>query len=152
MNEQNEEGLEFESEGRESPSTSPAHTSIKNDPELKRISRHSYRFPIDDTVAAKVRINGREFELVNLVDNNRAGIGILLLQERETFAIGEELTAIRLTLPEKTLNLQGTVIHISPDGLGNYLCGIEFAAVTEEDRQALAAFSAACRSRLLPQE
>lgn len=143
----NNNGLEFEVGTPDGSQNQSAGPSRKDDPELKDISRQSFRFPVQKIGAVKVLIADHTLDLVNIVVNDKAGIGIRLPQD-DTFALNEELPVIRFKLFDKDFELAGKVQHISPDVTGHYICGIMLVRLTADDKQGLRAILQKLHSEL----
>lgn len=86
----------------------------------EEVVRKSFRLPMAGPDAIKVIIDG---EMYDLVDVGARGLGIRVPRS-DTFALGEKLTSIRLTIEKKTFNVDGIVVHISADSSDFFLCGI----------------------------
>jgi len=143
----NNDGLDFETGTPDEAQNPPAGLTRKKDSKLKDISRHAFRFPIQKIGTVKVSIADRTFDLVNIVVNDTAGIGVRLRQD-DIFSVNEELPVIRFKLHDKDFTLAGKVQHVSPDVSGHYICGIVLFRLTAEDRQALRTFAQTLHSEL----
>lgn len=143
----NNDGLDFETGTPDELQNSSADASPKHDPELKDISRHGFRFPIAEIGSIKVLIADSSFDLVNIVINDTAAIGVRVHRE-DIFAVNEELPVVRLKLLDRDFKLTGRVLHISPDVTGHYICGIMLNRLTAEDRQTFKTFIQRLHSEL----
>lgn len=139
------DGLDFEFDVMDESSF--AQSSLKKDPKLQEISRQSFRFPIEKFAAITIEIKGQQFDLINIVTQERTGLGIRL-KGGEPFHLAQQLSDIAFKLDNIEFNVQGQVQHISPDGLGDYLCGIELIDLHPEDKQRLHAFVEKLREEL----
>jgi predicted nucleic acid-binding OB-fold protein len=140
-------GLDFEVDSTGTSRPSIYSSYLKNDPERQNVARQSYRFPIHKIEAIEVAIADQIFKLMNIVVNNRTGIGIQL--ENETvLSPGQDLSDIHFKLLGNEFNLQGRVRQISPDNFGKYICGIELTDLTDADQQTLQRLVHTLRSRL----
>lgn len=101
----------------------------------KKMSRHVFRIPLTEDNIVSVSIEGKKFQLINIVEK---GIGVLVDTEA-TFRIGQALKAIDLNLNEQTLFLQGKVMHLSPRDF-QFICGIKFTRLTHKDEKKILAF------------
>ena len=143
----NNDGLDFETGTPDEAQNPAAAPSPKKDSELKDIARHAFRIPIQKIGTVKVLIANHTFDVVNIVVNDTAGIGVRLRQD-DIFSVNEELPQIRFKLLDREFTLAGKVQHISPDVSGHYICGILLFRLTAEDRQALRTFAQTLYSEL----
>ena len=134
MNDNN--GLEFETGTMDEsqPQTDPA--SLKDTQDLKDVPRQSFRLPIQKIGTVKVSIAEHTLDLVNIVVNDRIGIGVRVFRD-DVFARDQELPIIRFKLLDSDFSLQGKVQHISPDVAGHYLCGIMLIRLADEEKSIL---------------
>ena len=119
--------------------------------ELEEIKRKSFRLPIGENQTVTASIEGKKYDVVNIVGSERVGIGIRL-KKKDTFAIGEKLTAIQLILKSSLVKIKGIVLHVSPDGSGRYLCGIELINLDDETLTALRKFILESHANLFTKE
>ena len=124
---------------------SPA--SAKEGPELQEAPRKSFRFPIRKVGSVKVQIADHSLDLVNLVTQNKTGIGVRVTSNN-TFSISQHLQNIKFSLEGTDFELQGIVQHISADGVGHYLCGIELIEMSAEDTDALQRYIEELRTKI----
>ena len=103
----------------------------------------------NQTVTAS--IEGKKYDDVNIVGSERVGIGIRL-KKKDTFAVGEKLTAIQLILKSSLVKIKGIVLHVSPDGSGRYLCGIELINLDDNTLTALRKFILESHANLFTKE
>jgi len=80
--------------------------------------------------------------LLRVNDISSEGIGMILEKDGPNFFIGERLDAIPLSLHSGTVNLKGTVSHISVKA-ANTVLGIRFL-FNEEEFNALVQFKKEC--------
>jgi hypothetical protein len=92
--------------------------------------------PIKKIGTIKVTIVDHTLDLVNIVVNDRIGIGVRVLRD-DIFIREQELPTIRFRLFDQDFNFQGKVQHISPDVAGHYLCGIMLTQLTDEQKSIL---------------
>ncbi len=144
MNQENNDGLEFDVAADD---TAQNHSSTDDKSQLKRLLRESYRLPVKTLKSFKVQINQIDFVPLNLVVGDRSGVGIML-EDKILFSEGEQLNKIQLTLDGKDIFAQGKIQHISPNGDGNYICGIELLDLGKKDSATLKKFSKKCYSKL----
>ena len=93
-------------------------------------------------------INEAKYEVIDLGDN---GIGLKLSPEDLFIAVEDELP-IELTIEGMTHNLQGKVVHISPAGPEEFLCGIEFINISNESKDKLMNSLQTCREKIFKEE
>ncbi len=134
MNDNN--GLEFETGTMDEsqPQTDPA--SLKDTQDLKDVPRQSFRLPIQKIGTVKVSIAEHTLDLVNIVVNDKIGIGVRVFRD-DIFSRDQEIPSIRFKLLDQDFNFQGKVQHISPDVVGHYLCGIMLTRLTDEEKTIL---------------
>ena len=129
-------GLEFETDTMDGSQHQSPPASLKDNPGLKDVSRQSFRLPIQKIGTIKVAIAEHTLDLVNIVVNDRIGIGVRVFRD-DVFARDQELPIIRFKLLDQDFSLQGKVQHISPDVAGHYLCGIMFTQLADEETSIL---------------
>ncbi len=100
-----------------------------------KIIRHVYRLPLEGKDQITIDINKTRYEVINL-EVNGAGI---LVNDDEAISIGQQLKVIILHLGDDQIKLQGRVVHISPRDF-QFICGIKFEYVSEENRKILIDF------------
>lgn len=105
----------------------------KNDIELLKVTRDSFRRPIADPGNAEFQISGQIISVINL---SCTGIGIFVSEEN-TFSLGDDITEISIHCDENHISLQGQVVHITPAETGFYLCGIQFNFTAKKDMDRL---------------
>ncbi len=96
--------------------------------DLEQITRDIFRIPILDSNDVTALIEKQSLPVINL---GSKGIGILL-SEDEAFPVSDETFAISLHLSGKQFELQGKIVHASPQESGNYLCGVEFIDMSKQ--------------------
>jgi len=101
--------------------------------EIQEVIRHYFRINVRDTDSIAIKVNGQKYDVVDVGD---CGIGIRLSSEDIFLAVGEIL-GIELNIDTIVLNLQGTVVHISPNGPEEFLCGIEFIEIAPKSKEQL---------------
>jgi hypothetical protein len=134
MNDNN--GLDFETDSMDESQNQTGPASLQDNPGLKDISRHSFRLPIQKIGTVEVSIAEHTLALVNIVVNDRIGIGVRVPND-SIFTRDQELPSIRFKLLDQDFSFQGKVQHISPDVTGHYLCGILLTQLTDKDRSTL---------------
>ncbi len=144
MSTNNSNDIEFEVEGIKESSETTVYVPLENDSGLKKIVRKFFRLPTGDLDEVTVQINDQQYDVIDILSQ---GLGIHLT-DPEVFSVGEELHSIELTVQEKTLSLQGRVVHISPYDQGNYRCGIEFINQNKKDENTIGKYIQEYRSKL----
>ena len=91
------------------------------DGEIQKISRNSFRIPINELDKLALRINNHPFEIINITS---VGISIHLVSAG-VFYVGDIIDTIELDIDGDLFTFQGRVRHISPRDSDGYLCGIE---------------------------
>ena len=134
MNDNN--GLDFETGTMDGSQHQTDPASLKDKQGMEDLSRQSFRLPIQKIGTIKVTIADHTLDLVNIVVNDRIGIGIRVLKD-DIFTREQELPAIRFRLFDQDFNFQGQVQHISPDVAGHYLCGIMLTQLSDEQKSIL---------------
>ena len=101
--------------------------------DIKEIIRNYFRIAPREADKIAVKADGQEYPVIDVGDR---GVGIRLSDEDILLKVNDTL-AIELELQGRRLDLQGKIVHISPDVSGQYLCGIEFQKITRQDQQML---------------
>ena len=86
----------------------------------EELVRKSFRLSLTGPDAIKIDIDGGLFDVVDI---GVKGIGIRVPRS-DTFALGEKLSSIKLTLEKVPFDIEGVVVHISGDSSDLFLCGI----------------------------
>lgn len=134
MNDNN--GLDFETDSMDESQNQTNPPSLQNNPEMKDISRNSFRLPIEKIGTVEVTIGEHTLDLVNIVVDDRTGIGVRVFRG-DIFTRDQKLPIIQFKLLDQDFSFQGEVQHISPDMTGHYLCGILLTHLTDEERSTL---------------
>ena len=116
--------------------------------DLQEAMRKNFRINVKGNSDITVKINDAKYEVFDVVDN---GIGIIFSPEDILIAVADELP-IELTIEETTHNLQGMVVHISPEGPEELLCGIEFINLDEKAKENLMEYIQTCRDKIFEEE
>ena len=116
--------------------------------DLQEIMRKYFRISVqgDDTVSMK--INNVAYDMIDVGDR---GIGIRLTPEDIFLAVEDELP-IELKIYGLIHNLQGKVVHISPSGPEEFLCGIEFMNIDKKAKENLMAYLQSYREKIFKEE
>jgi len=101
--------------------------------EIQEVIRQYFRITVDETDSITIKVNGQKYDVVDVGDN---GIGIRLSPEDIFLAVEDEL-GIELNIDGIVHNLQGKVVHISPNGPEEFLCGIEFIKIDQKSKEQL---------------
>jgi len=101
--------------------------------EIQEVIRQYFRITVDETDSITIKVSGQKYDVVDVGDN---GIGIRLSPEDIFLAVEDEL-GIELNIDGIVHNLQGKVVHISPNGPEEFLCGIEFIKIDQKSKEQL---------------
>ncbi|HET97453.1 MAG TPA: PilZ domain-containing protein [Desulfurivibrio alkaliphilus] len=112
-----------------------------------QIVRHDFRVPVSSSDAIKLKVDGKEYEVINLSNH---GIGFRF-STLALFKTGSTVEEIELTIGGQQLRLAGRVIHVSRLG-EDYLCGIDLLNLTETSRRSLESSVSRIRTRLFKEE
>ncbi|OGP59655.1 MAG: hypothetical protein A2V65_02455 [Deltaproteobacteria bacterium RBG_13_49_15] len=112
--------------------------------EILKVTRDSFRAPIDPSNPIQVKIGTRKYDALNIA---RRGIGVLV-PSPDVFAQDEELKTLVLICRGNEIALEGRVVHISPYELGKFICGIEFICLDEKTVLRLREYLEKCRIHL----
>lgn len=94
-------------------------------PATKPVIRESFRIPAGEHIDMEVVVNGKIYKLVDI---GTRGIGIAL-DNPDVLPNTDDLHDIQLRFEDEKLELKGMIVHISPDTLDTYLCGIELVEI-----------------------
>ena len=101
--------------------------------EIQEVIRQYFRIAVKETDSITIKVDGQEYGVVDVGDR---GIGIRLSPEDIFLAVEDEL-GIGLDIGGIVHNLQGKVVHISPNGPEEFLCGIEFIKIDKKSKEQL---------------
>jgi hypothetical protein len=101
--------------------------------EIQEVIRQYFRIAVKETDSITIKVDGQEYGVVDVGDR---GIGIRLSPEDIFLAVEDEL-GIELDIGGIVHNLQGKVVHISPNGPEEFLCGIEFIKIDKKSKEQL---------------
>ena len=101
--------------------------------EIQEVIRQYFRINVKDTDSITIKVDGQKYDVVDVGDS---GIGIRLSPEDIFLAVEDEL-GIELNIDGIVHNLQGKVVHISPNGPEEFLCGIEFIKIDQKSKEQL---------------
>ena len=116
--------------------------------DLQEIMRKYFRINVAGNDAISIKINNVPYDVIDV--GNR-GIGIRLSPEDIFVAVEDELP-IELKIDNLVHNLQGKVVHISPSGPEEFLCGIEFINIDKKSKEKLLKYLQSCREKIFKEE
>ena len=116
--------------------------------DLQEIIRKYFRINVKGNDDISLKINEAKYEVIDVGDN---GIGLKLSPE-DLFIAEEDELPIELTIEGMIHHLQGKVVHISPAGPEEFLCGIEFINISNESKDKLINYLQTCREKIFKEE
>jgi len=116
--------------------------------DLQEIMRKYFRISVKDSSEISMRINEARYDIVDVGDS---GIGIRLTPE-DIFIAAEDELPIELKIQGVVHNMQGKVVHISPAGPEEFLCGIEFINIDEKSKNKLMEYLRESRQKMFKEE
>jgi len=116
--------------------------------DLQEIMRKYFRINVKGNGDISIKINEAKYEVI---DVGEYGIGLKLSPEDLFVTIEDELP-IELTIEGTIHHLQGKVVHISPAGPEEFLCGIEFINISKESKDKLMNYLQTCREKIFKEE
>ena len=116
--------------------------------DLQEIIRKYFRINVKGNGDISIKINEAKYEVIDIGNN---GIGLKLSPEDIFVAVGDELP-IELTIEGMIHHLKGKVVHISPAGPEEFLCGIEFISISKESKDKLIKYLQTCREKIFKEE
>jgi hypothetical protein len=116
--------------------------------DLQEIIRKYFRINVKGNDAFSIKVNNVPYELLEIGDT---GIGIKLTSEDIFFTVEDKLP-IELKAEDQVYNFQGKVIHISPSGPEDFLCGIEFMNVDKDTQTKWMNFVQSSREKIFKEE
>ena len=116
--------------------------------DLQEIMRKYFRISVRGNGDISIKINDAKYEVIDVGDH---GIGIKLGPEDIFVAVEDEL-AIELKIEGMIHNLQGKVVHISPAGPEEFLCGIELINIGKKSKEKLMEYLQTCRENIFKEE
>ena len=116
--------------------------------DLQEIMRKYFRINVKGNGDISIKINEAKYEVI---DVGEYGIGLKLSPEDLFITIEDELP-IELTIEGMIHHLQGKVVHISPAGPEEFLCGIEFINISKESKDKLMNYLQTCREKIFKEE
>lgn len=116
--------------------------------DLHEIKRNYFRISVKGSDAVSVKINNIPYEVIGL---NDGGIGIRLSSEDILVSVGDELP-LELTIKDMVQSLLGKVVHITPLGPKEFLCGMEFLNMDNKTKKKVMEFLELCRENIFKEE
>jgi len=116
--------------------------------DLQEIMRKYFRISVRGNGDISIKINEAQYEVIDVGDH---GIGIKLGPEDIFVAVEDELP-IELKIEGMIHNLQGKVVHISPEGPDEFLCGIELINIDKKSKEKLMEYLQTCRENIFKEE
>ena len=116
--------------------------------DLQEIMRRYFRISVKGNGDITIKINEAKYEVIDVGDR---GIGIKLTPEDIFVAVEDELP-IEMKIQGIVHNLQGKVVHISPAGPEEFLCGIEFINIDKKSKDGLMNYLQNCREQIFKEE
>ena len=116
--------------------------------DLQEIMRKYFRISVQGKGDIAIKINDAKYDVIDIGDH---GIGIRLGPEDIFVAVEDELP-IELKIDGLVHNLQGKVVHISPAGPEEFLCGIELINIDKKSKEKLMEYLQSCREKIFKEE
>ena len=116
--------------------------------DLQEITRKYFRISVMENDAVSININNVPYDVIDVGDR---GIGIRFGPEDILVSVEDELP-IELKIEDRVYNFQGKVVHISPSGPEEFLCGIEFTNIDKKTKLNLMEYLQSCRGKIFKEE
>jgi len=116
--------------------------------DLQEIMRKYFRISVKGNDAISIKINNVPYDVIDIGDR---GIGIRLSPEDIFVAVDDELP-IELKIENLVHNIKGKVVHISPEGPDELLCGIEFINIDMKTKANLLEYLESWREKIFKEE
>jgi hypothetical protein len=116
--------------------------------DLQEIKRKYFRINVKGNGDISIKINEAKYDVI---DVGEYGIGLKLSPEDLFVTIEDELP-IELTIEGTIHHLQGKVVHISPAGPEEFLCGIEIINISKESKDDLMNYLQTCREKIFKED
>ena len=116
--------------------------------DLHKIKRKNFRINVKGNDAVSIKINTVPYDVIDL---NDGGIGIGLTAEDIFVAVGDELM-LELKIDNLVQTIRGKVVHISPSGSKEFICGIQFLDIDAKTKSKLLEFLDSCREKIFKEE
>jgi c-di-GMP-binding flagellar brake protein YcgR len=116
--------------------------------DLQDIMRKYFRISVTESDAISIKINNVAYEVIDVGDR---GIGIRLGPEDIFVSVDDELP-IEMKIEGLVHNIQGKVVHISPAGPEEFLCGIEFMNIDDDAKTKLMDYLQSYREKIFKEE
>ena len=112
--------------------------------DLQEIKRQYFRIRVRENDDISIKINDVDYEVVDIGDH---GIGIRLTPEDIFVAVDDKLSIV-LTIKGVIHKLEGKVVHISPSGPEEILCGIDLIDLERQSREKLLEYLRASKEKI----
>jgi c-di-GMP-binding flagellar brake protein YcgR len=112
--------------------------------DLQEIMRKYFRISVKGDNDVSMRINEARYDVIDVGDS---GIGIRLTPE-DIFIAAEDELPIELKIKGVIHNMRGKVVHITPSGPEEFLCGIEFINIDKESKNKLMEYLQGSREKI----
>lgn len=116
--------------------------------DLQEIKRKYFRISVEGNEDISIKVNDAVYDVIDVGDH---GIGIRLTSEDIFFSVDDELP-IELKIKGVVHKLQGKVVHISPSGPEEFLCGIDLINLDKESKDELMGYLQACREKVFKED
>lgn len=115
-----------------SASDTPSLPVVGREEALRQILRHRFREPVLAEDGVTLTVGGTPYGVFNL---SQQGVGIYLTC-RNSWQEQTGLQAMSLSLGGQSFLVDGTVVHLSPEG-SQYLCGIALTSMPPPCQEAI---------------
>ena len=116
--------------------------------DLQEIKRKYFRMNVRGNADISMKINDVEYEVIDVGDH---GIGIKFSNEDIFISVGDELP-IEIVIKGAVQKLHGRVVHISPTGPEEYLCGIDLINLDEKTKKEMINYLQSSRENAFKEE
>lgn len=112
------------------------------------VKRKYFRISVKGNDDISVKVNEVEYEVFDVAEH---GIGIRFTPEDILVAVGDELP-IELKIMGAVYNLKGKVVHISPTGPEEFLCGIDLINLDKQSKDELLSYLQSCKEKVFGED
>jgi c-di-GMP-binding flagellar brake protein YcgR len=116
--------------------------------DLQEIMRKYFRISVKGSSDVSMKINEAHYDVIDIGDS---GLGIRLTPE-DIFIAAEDVLPIELKIKGVVHKMQGKVVHITPAGPEEFLCGIEFINIDKKSKEELMAYLQESREKIFKGE
>ncbi len=116
--------------------------------DLQEIKRKYFRITFNGNDAFSIKIYNIPYKIIDLSDS---GIGIRLTAEDILVAEGDELP-LELGIANQVHKLRGKVVHVSPSGVADLYCGIEFINIDTKIKAKLLEYLKSYREKIFKED